>query len=193
MLRRSGQHFERGAGNREETMTRIQAALIAGLFATASGAAPHKDEVQPQMYLKDAAEACQARNFDTFFNQFIWSPDVRRRYSAPTIEERAFAAPTRPGIKRPANPNQFDIAMIDFYYVDEASAIRWEKQRTPLIDLVLDRKELPGGGWRVTYQQALMRDDGEGDGKTLIRKLGKPKAYVFARVAGCWKLVQWLK
>ncbi|WP_420137783.1 hypothetical protein [Sphingomonas sp.] len=174
-------------------MIKAKALLIAASLATACGAAPHKDEVQPQTYLKDAAGACQARNFDTFFDAFVWSPDVRRKYSAPVIEERAFGAPAKPGVKRPASSQRFEIAMIDFYYVDEASAERWEKQGTPLVDLALDRKALPGGAWTVTYQSALMKDDGEGDGKTLIRKIGKPKAYIFAWTGGCWKLTQWLK
>jgi len=137
--------------------------------------------------------ACPGGDFDAFFEEFIRSSDVRRRYTNATVEERSFAAPARPGTVRPATPDRFDITMVEYTYADTASVQRWEKDKTPFTELSLDMKELPNGGWRVNYQSAIFQDEGVGDGRTLIRKTGKPHAYVFAPVNGCWKLSQWLK
>ena len=176
-------------------MTKILATFFAVAVATASGAATERDSdvVIPRDYLRTAAAACRANDFDTFFNDFMWSADVRRRYTGATVEERSIAAPTRPGTVRPATPDRFDIELIDYTYADAASVQRWEKDKTPFTELWLTRTKLPDGRRRVEYQPAILHDDGEGDGKTLIRKIGKPRAYVFAPVGGCWKLVQWLK
>lgn len=173
-------------------------ASLAFALLAATGAAPMmtsapQDAVSAQEHLASAQGSCGADAFDTFLQEFIWSRDVRKKYSAATLDERAFAAPSRPGTARPANPDAFEISTVDYTYADTASVNRWEKDQTPFTELWIDRTQLPGGGWRIQYQPAILKDDGEGDGKTLIRKTGKPRAYVFTRDAGCWKLTQWLK
>jgi len=142
--------------------------------------------------LNDAATACIQKDFDVFFEKYVWSADVRRRYTAPAILEGAYAAPTRPGVRRPADVQRFEIAMIDYTYVDAASADRNERDGTPVRHLWIEKTPLAGGGWRVQYQGAITRP-GEGDGVELIRKIGTPRAYVFVPAAGCWRLERWLK
>ena len=95
-------------------MTKILATFFAVEVATASGAATERDSdvVIQRDYLRTAAAACRANDFDTFFNDFMWSADVRRRYTGATVEERSIAAPTRPGTVRPATPDRFDIELI---------------------------------------------------------------------------------
>lgn len=167
------------------------AAMLAA--ATPGGPVQSTDVVQAREHLASAAGACRSGDFDSFLTEFIWSRDVRQRYTSPTIEERSFAAPLRPGIVRRADPDRFDIAKIDYSYADELSVRRWERDGTPFVELSLDLRKLPGGGWHVQYQPGIFHDDGEGDGKTLIRKTGKPRAYIFAPVSGCWKLVRHLR
>jgi hypothetical protein len=109
------------------------------------------------------------------------------------MEERSFAAPSRPGTARPANPEAFEITTVDYTYADRASVLRWEKDKTPFTELTISISDLPGGASRIEYRPGLFKDDGEGDGRTLIRHTGKPRAYVFNRVGDCWRLTQWLK
>ncbi len=172
-------------------MIMFLAAMLAA--ATPGGPVQSTDVVQAREHLASAAGACRSGDFDSFLTEFIWSRDVRQRYTSPTIEERSFAAPSRPGIVRRADPDRFDIAKIDYSYADELSVRRWERDGTPFVELSLDLRKLPGGGWHVQYQPGIFHDDGEGDGKTLIRKTGKPRAYIFAPVSGCWKLVRQLR
>lgn len=160
-------------------------ALLAMMLTAAAPGAPARSA--------DPAGACPGGDFQGFLTEFAASRDVRRRYTAPTVEERSFAAPSRPGIARRADPDRFDIAMFEYVYADEPSVRRWEKDRTPIVELSLDWRQLPGGGWRVEYQPGIFRDDGEGDGRTLIRKTGKPRAYFFAPAGRCWKLVRQLR
>jgi hypothetical protein len=170
-----------------KTMKSLFAAAL--VVATIIGPVTAQSQSRP----KNAPAACPSSEFDGFFEEFIRSSDVRRRYTGPTIEERSITAPERLGIVRPATPKHFDITFVDYTWADAASVQRWEKDSTPFTKLSLDMKKLPNGNWRVKYQPAIFRDDGEGDSETLIRKIGKPRAYVFAPVGGCWKLVQWLK
>ena len=170
--------------NPKSAMISIGFAVLAG-GSTVSQAAPRPLQV--------AQTACPAHDFESFFAEFIESSAVRRRYTGSTIEVGSIAAPRQRGTVQRANPERFDITMFEYNYADTASVERWEKNRTPYVDLTLDWVKVPGGGWRITYQQAVMRDDGVGDGKTLVRKIGKPRAYIFAPEKGCWKLVRWLK
>jgi hypothetical protein len=160
--------------------------VLAAMLAVASSGAPVQSV--------EAAAVCPGSTFDVFFTKFIWSRDVRREHTGPTIEERSFASPSRPGIVRRADPDWFDIALINDTYADELSARRWQKSgTTPYVPLWLDVRKLPGGGWRVEYQPAMFHDDGKGGAKTLIRKTGKPRAYIFAPSGRCWKLVRQLR
>lgn len=174
-------------------MTPVLAAILAAAMSGAPASA-EIDHVGEQLAgAAGAAGACRSGDFGEFLTRFIWSRDVRRRYTGPTVEERSFAAPSRPGIVRRADPDRFDITMVDYTYADAPSVQRWEKDGTPFVSLWLDVRKRPGGGWRVQYQPAILHDDGEGDGKTLIGKTGKPRAYLFAPAGRCWKLVRQLR
>lgn len=151
-----------------------------------------QDAEQRAVNLNEAAAACIQKDFDGFFEKFAWSADVRRRYSAPAILEGSYAAPARPGVRRPADPQRFEIAMMDYNYVDAASAARWERDGTRPRHLWLKKTPIAGGAWRVEYQNAITRP-GEGDGVEIIRRIGTPRAYIFVPVAGCWRLARWLK
>jgi hypothetical protein len=165
--------------------------LVAAFLAAATAISPVL--AQSQGRAKDTPAACPGSDFETFFEEFIRSNDVRRRHTGSTIEEGSIAEPKGPGKLHPAAPERFDVTLVDYTYADAASVQRWEKDRTPFTELSLEMKELPSGSWRIEYQPAIFQDDGLGDSKTLIRKTGKARAYVFAPTGGCWKLVQWLK
>lgn len=165
---------------------------IALLLAMPPASVSVQETDQRSVNLNDAAAACIQEDFDGFFEKFVWSADVRRQYTAPTILEGAYTAPARPGVRRPADVQRFEIAMLDYTYVDAASADRNERDGTPPTHLWLKKTPLAGGGWRVEYQRAITRP-GEGDGVEIIRKIGTPRAYVFVPVAGCWRLERWLK
>jgi hypothetical protein len=68
---------------------------------------------QSQGRPKTSPAACPSREFDSFFEEFIRSSDVRRRYTGSTIEERSIAAPQRPGAVRPATLERFDITLFE--------------------------------------------------------------------------------
>lgn len=154
---------------------------------------PVPDAVMAGTHAANAQGSCPGRDFDSFVQEFIASADVRKKYTPATIEERSFAAPSRTGTARPTNPEAFEITTVDYAWADRASVERWEKDQTPFTEFSIDISELPGGAGRIEYRPGLFKDDGEGDGRTLIRHTGKPRAYVFNRVGDCWRLAQWLK
>ncbi|WP_438851201.1 hypothetical protein [Brevundimonas nasdae] len=70
---------------------------------------------------------------------------------------------------------------------------------SPLPKMQDTRTDEPGGlleqadgSVRFPYQPGAFRDDGEGDSLTLVRKTGRPAAYVFTPADGCWRLTQHL-
>ncbi|MEN3748443.1 hypothetical protein TPR58_14805 [Sphingomonas sp. HF-S3] len=154
---------------------------------------PAQGAVTSDAHPANAQATCPGGDFESFLQAFISSADVRRKYTPATLEERSFAAPSRPGAARPVNPEAFEITMVDYSWADRASVVRWEKDQTPFTELTISISDLPGGAGRIEYRPGLFKDEGEGDGRTLIRHTGKPRAYVFNRVGDCWRLAQWLK
>lgn len=88
---------------------------MTSLFAAALAVATIISPVsaQSQGRPKTSPAACPSREFDSFFEEFIRSSDVRRRYTGSTIEERSIAAPQRPGAVRPATLERFDITLFE--------------------------------------------------------------------------------
>lgn len=71
---------------------------------------------------------------------------------------------------------------------------------SPLPKMQDTRTDEPGGlmeqadgSVRVPHQPGVFRDDGEGDSLALLRKTGRPAAYVFTPAVGCWRLTQPLR
>lgn len=162
-----------------------------GIAAAHSG--PASRAQADQTNLAQARDGCAAKEFGTFFEAFLFSPAVRAQYSAPQVEQRRFDQPAKAtGKMLPGSQyGRFNISRVDFYYADTASVERWETDPgQPYTDLTVDIVPLANGAQKVTYQPAIMRDDGEGDSKTLVRHTGKPAAYMFAWQNGCWLLFQ---
>lgn len=134
--------------------------------------------------------------FQEFFEAFVRSPAVRRKYSASTIELRGVSQPGTALRTVPANEyiQSFDIGRVDWYYADAASVARWERNSADdYILLDVGFQEQPNGGFKVTYQKGVFADEGEGDSKALIRRYGPRAAYIFAPIGDCWQLIQHLK
>lgn len=111
------------------------------------------------------ADACTYEGYWSFFEAFVQSPEVRAAHTAD-----AARAALRP----------FRIALVDnrWYYVDEGHGMH---ERQPL-----DLKETHDGGmFRVEYVRAEFDDDDE-----VVKTYGRPGAYVFNYVDGCWQLTQ---
>lgn len=110
-------------------------------------------------------DACTYDGYWTFFEAFVQSPEVRAAHTADVAR-----AAIRP----------FRIALVDdrWYYVDEGKA---GQARQPL-DLKENRE---GGMFRVEYVRAEFDDDDE-----VVKTYGRPGAYVFNYVDGCWQLTQ---
>lgn len=158
-----------------------------------AGAAPAPQSEEDRTNLKQARDGCANQEFGTFFEAFLFSPAVRAQYSAAQVEQRNFAQPNKAtGRMLPGQQyRRFNISQVDFFYADTASVERWQADpKHAYTDLEVDIVPLAQGGQKVRYQPAIMRDDGEGDGRTLIRRIGKPAAYVFAWHNGCWQLTQ---
>lgn len=171
----------------------LTAAVIAQTPVTADSVDPMA-AASHGSWLKQAAGACESRDFNSLFESFVRSAEVRRRYSAPQIELRTLADPRAPGTARPLSPDAFEIALIDYSYADAASVRRWEIDPARSFTLLsVEQKHLADGAVRIDYRPGLFRDDGEGDGRTLVRPTGAPAAYVFSRFGGCWRLTQHLR
>lgn len=164
-------------------------ALIAG----AAFAAPQ--EVDPASWEHQAAQACRSGDFDLLFEAFVYSPEVRRRYSAPILEQRRFSAPHAILEGRSERAQDFAIGRVDYTYADPASIRRWESgQASTFTTLEVTRRLQSDGAMRVDYQPAIFRpEDGESEAVVLVRKTGRPAAYVFEPADGCWRLKQHLR
>lgn len=142
--------------------------MLAVVVSPASAAPPSPAETQ--QLLREAASACRRGEFYEFLEAFIASGAVRTRYR-----------------DVPSEPVQ--IGKVDYAYVDPASVALTNPDPTKRFrELAVDVTDLPGKGRRLTYQPGIFRDDGEGDGRTLVRKTGKPRSYEFAWKTGCWRL-----
>ncbi len=149
---------------------------------------------EPDGWMEQATNACAAREFDSWFDAFVRSDAVRRRYSAPQIEQRSYASPHTLAAGRTERAEDFEISLVDYTYADRLSVERWQANPSnPFQPLDIDRQQRADGSVRVQYQPGIFRDDGEGDSLTLLRKTGRPAAYIFAPANGCWHLTQHLR
>jgi len=174
---------------------------LASIFALsllpliANSAHAMSQEVDPASWENQADQACRFGDFDLLFEAFVFSPEVRRRYSAPTIEQRRFAAPHTPLKGRAEQILDFAIGRVDYTYADPASIRRWEAgQAETFSTLEVQRRLQADGSMRVDYQPAVFRlEDEESEAMVLVRKTGAPAAYIFEPVDGCWRLKQHLR
>ena len=146
--------------------------------------------------MAQAKSGCSQKEFVQFLDAFIASPAVRAKYTAPAVEQRAFRQPAKAsGTNLPAsNYRIFNVSHVDWQFADTASVKRWEADPSqPYTALDVKFEDLPDGGYRFTYQPAILRDDEEGDGWTVERHIGKPAGYLFAWQNGCWQLTQDLR
>lgn len=163
------------------------------LVADRAGAAPQGDD--PASWENQAAQACRFGDFDLLFEAFVFSPEVQRRYSAQIIEQRSFAAPHTILEERTDPLQDFAIGRVDHTYADPASIRRWEAgQTSTFTTLEVQHRLQTDGSMRIDYQSAIFRpEDEEGEAMVLVRKTGRPAAYVFEPVDGCWRLKQHLR
>lgn len=155
-------------------LRRLAIAAIApvALFDGVPLQAAPEPSAETQQLLQEAASACQRNEFYEFLEAFIASSNVRARYRD---------APSEP----------FGIGKVDFSYVEPRSVdLSNPDPNKRFREFAVDVTELAGKGRRVTYQPGIFLDDGEGDGKTLVRRTGKPSSYTFAWKNGCWRLTR---
>lgn len=157
-------------------------------------ALPNPQTVLPSdSWLTQADSACEARDFQGLFEAFIYSPEVRRKYSAPVLEQRTLDG--RSVRNGPAEtPDDFTIAGVDFNYGDAASIRRWEAGEAEwFVRLNVERLPQPDGSVRVEYQPGEFVEHDEGDGSDFVRATGPLAAYVFTPSERCWRLTQHLR
>lgn len=143
--------------------------MLTGAVARANAEPPSPGETQ--QLLREATSACQRGEFYEFLEAFIASGAVRARYRD---------VPSEP----------FRIGKVDYAYVEpESIALSNPDPNKRFRELAVDVTDLPDKGRRLTYQPGIFRDDGEGDGRTLVRKTGRAMSYDFAWKNGCWRLI----
>ncbi len=158
---------------RHSAFSRIS--IVAGAFITLAGPVSPASAAPPspaenQQLLQEAASACRRGEFYEFLETFIASGAVRARYR-----------------DMPSEP--FRIGKVDYSYVDpESVSLSNPDPNKRFRELAVDVTDLPGNGRRLTYQRGIFHDDGEGDGRTLVRRTGQPRSYDFAWTNGCWRL-----
>lgn len=126
-----------------------------------------------------AAEACTQKGYWSFFEQFVKSEAIRKTHTSPKVELRSYSGKA----KIEGQYEQFKIGMYDntWIYIDPIK--KTEKvQRLELKD------EVSGNTFRVNYQKAEFGSD-----EQLLKKIGKPGAYVFELQNACWRLTQELR
>lgn len=173
----------------------LACAAVLGMAPLAVHAQDAVSDAEENQALADTRSACAQQDFHTFLQYYIGSAAVRQRYTAAQVEQRSFAQPQKAGRAiAAADMSLFRVGQLDWNYADAASLKQWEAnpdQRYQLLDVTFT--ELPGGGRKVVYQPGVFHDDGEGDSMTLVRRTGKPAAYVFGWQNGCWQLTQDLR
>lgn len=140
--------------------------------------------------------ACDSDNFEPFFEAFVRSPQVRMERTAKRVEHRSRADPSKLlGHFAGAQYQElFAISLSDYYYTDTNSMHKWESGKSDRYeDLWVTIEPAADRIYRVHYSKAILRDDGEGDGKTLVRPYGAKRSYLFEMKHGCWQLTQDLR
>lgn len=142
--------------------------MLAGSAYSATAAPTSPAETEE--FLREATSACRRGEFYEFLEAFIASGAVRARYRD---------VPSEP----------FRIGKVDYANLDPSSvALSNPDPNKRFRELAVDVTDLPGKGCRLTYQPGIFQDDGEGNGRTLVRRIGMPKSYDFAWKNGCWRL-----
>ncbi|HYM85585.1 MAG TPA: hypothetical protein VET30_02505 [Pseudoxanthomonas sp.] len=168
-------------------------------FALASGVHTREGDTLQRVDLSWEAQsrsACESDNFESFFEAFVRSPQVRKERTAKSVEHRSLVDPSEllgqiAGIHY---QEIFAISLGDYYYVDTVSKHKWESGTlNSYEDLWVDVEPTQDRSYEVQYSKAILRDDGEGDGKTFVRRYGTKKGYVFEMRQGCWELTQDLR
>lgn len=168
-------------------------------FALTSGVRAREGDEQQHADLSWEAQsrsACEADNFDSFFEAFVRSPQVRKERTARSVEHRSLANPSEllGQIAGTHYQEIFAISLSDYYYVDTVSKQKWESGALDSYqDLWVDVEPAQDHSYKVKYSKAILRDDGEGDGKTFVRRYGATMGYVFELKQGCWELTQELR
>lgn len=187
-------------------MIRKAAAASALFFSLGLLSAPawaqDSDRIPDEEILTWVQNACQSKEFSTFFEHFVQNPAVRAAYTAPQVEIRKLSDPKQVVSTAPAaDYKTLPLSFWDYSYADTASADKFEAGQSETIEfLQLDFQDLPGDGRKVSFVKAEYLDaqgqsvgNPEGIEYERVRTYGDPRAFVFAWRDGCWRLTQDLR
>lgn len=165
------------------------------LGAVAPASAQDVDAESDALSMQMSKDACKAKDFAAFFGSYAQNRKVRDAQTAALVEVRSLKNPKKKIEDVDARDFLFNIQMLDYSYYDADSALKFDKSENPddLVDVKVDFKELGGDKHRIDWTRAQMKPDDEGEGKVLVKTIGKPGAYIFEYVDGCYQLTQDLR
>jgi hypothetical protein len=132
-------------------------------------------------WVEQAQNACRAGEFEAFFEAFLSSTLVQRRYLASRIKMRW---PARSASVPDHQYLRIPIMRYDWQYALNQGRPGAEKVK---LDILAD----PDGGYRVSYVRATFNDKGEGDSPgEIVETFGPVGTLVFESQKGCWRLVE---
>ena len=119
------------------------------------------EQVQSSDPIEFPADACTQEGYRSFFEAFVRSDAVRKKYTSPELIGKV---------------EPFKIALDDFRWTYSGK----DNTGNELLDVSIDHQV---DAFKVSFVKAEFNDEDE-----VVKRLGTPGVYEFKFIDGCWKL-----